>query len=198
MPLLVLGLALTIGVVLLLRGFLTAEPRVLAQVLRWTAAVVAVILAVLLIVGGREGLLFALAMVGAPLILRRGGWRRRFGPGGGGAGQPAPGRTSRVEPRLLRMTLDHDSGALSGEIIGGRFRGQGLSQLDLPALLDLLSELADRRSAGPYCPQGASAAPPAALALRAFLVPAAPSPVTPAEVPAARRPPPTLAPPALP
>ena len=56
------------------------------------------------------------------------------------AAGPAPGRRSQVETRLLRMTLDHDSGGLSGVVLAGRFVGQGLDQLDFTQLLALLDE----------------------------------------------------------
>jgi len=138
-PELLLGLAVIVGVVMIARGFLTAEPRVLAKILRWTAAAGLAGVAVLLIASGREGLLFSAAALVVPLALRLRGWRRRLGLGGGAAG-PAPGRSSQVETRLLRMTLDHDSGALSGMVLAGGFAGQTLDQLTFGQLMTLLDE----------------------------------------------------------
>lgn len=40
------------------------------------------------------------------------------------------GQTSTVETALLRMHLDHDSGALHGEVLKGNFRGWRLSEMD--------------------------------------------------------------------
>jgi len=56
----------------------------------------------------------------------------------------ASGRqTSSVESRYLRMTLDHDSGELGGEILQGSLRGKLLQQLSLSQLLGLLNEFSD-------------------------------------------------------
>ena len=138
MPLFILGLALTVGVVLLLRGFLTADPHMLAGVLRWTGIVVGVVVALLLIDAGREGVLIPFVMMGAAAALRGGRWRRWVGLGE--AGQPAPGRTSRVDTRFLRMVLDHDSGALTGDVLAGRFQGRALGTLGFDELMELLAE----------------------------------------------------------
>jgi len=46
------------------------------------------------------------------------------------AGGPAGGQTSTVETALLRMRLDHDSGALQGEILQGAFAGWRLADMD--------------------------------------------------------------------
>ena len=53
---------------------------------------------------------------------------------------PTPGSTSRVETGRLRMTIDHDTGALSGEVLGGAYRGRTLDSLSEAELLALLSE----------------------------------------------------------
>lgn len=53
----------------------------------------------------------------------------------------APRQKSRVRSEHLEMTLDHDSGAIDGQILTGPRKGQVLSDLSLPALLLLLSEI---------------------------------------------------------
>lgn len=55
------------------------------------------------------------------------------GPGGRGAG-----RRSAIHTRYLAMSLDHDSGAMDGEVREGPFQGQRLSQLELEQLLRML------------------------------------------------------------
>src|SRR3546814_12071954 len=47
------------------------------------------------------------------------------------------------------MSLDHDSGDLDGRVLDGRYEGRLLSQLALPALVELLQDyaLADQQSA---------------------------------------------------
>lgn len=43
---------------------------------------------------------------------------------------PAAGKNSTVETALLRMEMDHDSGALEGEILQGDFKGWRLTNMD--------------------------------------------------------------------
>ena len=56
-----------------------------------------------------------------------------------GSQGPAPGQTSDVETRFLRMSLDHDSGDLDGIVLEGPHEGRRLSELKLENLLDLLA-----------------------------------------------------------
>lgn len=56
---------------------------------------------------------------------------------------PSAGARSAVTTDALAMTLDHDTGAMDGEVLTGRFAGRMLSELsveDLQALLDELGE----------------------------------------------------------
>ena len=59
------------------------------------------------------------------------------------AARPSSGQTSTVQAKYLRMTLDHDSGEINGEVLAGQFKGITLDQLDLEALLRLLGECGD-------------------------------------------------------
>ncbi|MCB1850127.1 MAG: DnaJ domain-containing protein [Gammaproteobacteria bacterium] len=66
---------------------------------------------------------------------------RQFGGGAaatGGGG--STGQQSKVESRFLQLILDHDSGAMSGRVLAGRYQGEHLSQLSLEQLLSLLQE----------------------------------------------------------
>lgn len=47
-----------------------------------------------------------------------------------GKSAPAAGQASTVETALLRMQLDHDSGALQGEVLKGAFTGWRLADMD--------------------------------------------------------------------
>jgi len=58
--------------------------------------------------------------------------RSRKGPWGG--------QTSDIETDHLRMTLDHDSGAMDGTILKGAHAGRSLDDLGLDDLLALLAE----------------------------------------------------------
>jgi hypothetical protein len=53
---------------------------------------------------------------------------------------PQTSQTSTVETRFLRMTLDHDSGEMDGEVLEGGFEDRLLSQLTLDELLNLRAE----------------------------------------------------------
>ena len=70
---------------------------------------------------------------------------KRLLGGLGGSGQRAPsgGQKSTVQGKYIRMTLDHDSGDLAGEVLAGRFEGRRLEQLALEELLQLLEECAE-------------------------------------------------------
>ncbi len=66
---------------------------------------------------------------------------RPGGHAGPGAGRgPAAGRSSQVETRFVRMTLDHDTGEIEGLILEGRYKGRHLSELALEELVALWRE----------------------------------------------------------
>ena len=56
-----------------------------------------------------------------------------------GAQGPSGGNTSSVETRFLRVKLDHDTGAMSGEVLEGPYKGRRLAQLELEQLTELLA-----------------------------------------------------------
>ncbi|MGB5306763.1 MAG: DnaJ domain-containing protein [Gammaproteobacteria bacterium] len=64
---------------------------------------------------------------------------KRFQGGPASTGQ-ASGQQSTVESRFFRMTFDHDTGAMDGQVLEGRFSGKALSGLSLDELLELLFE----------------------------------------------------------
>ena len=63
------------------------------------------------------------------------------------AGPESPGQASQVRSDFLIVELDHDTGAMSGEIIAGRLAGTKLDQLELSTLVSLLDEF-DAESRG--------------------------------------------------
>jgi hypothetical protein len=56
-----------------------------------------------------------------------------------GAAGPSTGGASDVETRFLRMSLNHDTGAMDGVVLKGATKGRRLSELGLGDLLDLLA-----------------------------------------------------------
>jgi hypothetical protein len=139
-PLLILGVAIVIGVVLIAmalqgtgirQGLINALPS-----MRWLAVGLLGILSVFLIVTGREGPAFTILFMVLPLLLR---WQALQNVFKGMRG-PTPGKATNVETRTLRMRLDHDTGALEGTVLTGSFRGRTLQELSREDLLDLLRE----------------------------------------------------------
>lgn len=56
--------------------------------------------------------------------------------------QESTGGQSVVETRFLRMTLDHDTGAMAGHVLAGRFAGAAFDALSQGQLLELLNDFA--------------------------------------------------------
>jgi hypothetical protein len=56
--------------------------------------------------------------------------------------QESTGGQSVVETRFLRMTLDHDTGEMAGQVLAGRFAGVAFDALSQEQLLELLDDLA--------------------------------------------------------
>lgn len=133
-PLVLLGLALAIGLYLAMRGFVAADPRTLAQTVRYGGVALAGVVLVILTLLGRLGTAMAIAGFLFPIVHY---WRtaRRQAKAARG---PSAGRTSQVETVYVRMTLDHDSGAMDGEVLHGPLRGRPLASLSRAEALDLL------------------------------------------------------------
>lgn len=141
----ILGLSLVIGLLLVARWFVSAEPKEVARAARWVLIVIGTMAAVYLILLRRFGLALWLLVLLLPLVLR---WRavlQRLKAAGG----PSPGRSSQIETRFLRMVLDHDSGAMGGEVLEGRFTGRRLEDLAPEQLVELWRDCraADAQSA---------------------------------------------------
>lgn len=131
-----LGIGLVVGLYLLVQVFVTAEPRTLAKMLRWVGIVIAVVVVGVLLITGRLGIATALIAFAVPLVSRWRGLRNRMRAAMG----PTGGQTSQVETLYLRMVLSHDTGAMTGEVLHGAFRGRSLESLGFPGLLALLDE----------------------------------------------------------
>lgn len=99
----------------------------------WLVAVFAALLPFL------RGLLRLLGGIPSPLLKRvlAGMGAARSRP------EPSSGKTSTVQSKYIRMTLNHDSGDIDGEVLAGQFKGCTLDNLNLEALLLLLGECQD-------------------------------------------------------
>lgn len=130
------GIAILCGGLLLGYFFVTADPARLARILKWAAIAVVVVLALALLVL-TEGRVFAIL---APLVALLPAWRRLRSLFGGALGGPKSGGSSNVETEFIRMHLDHETGAMTGTVLQGRFTGMRLDELGRAELLALLRE----------------------------------------------------------
>jgi hypothetical protein len=134
---------LLIGAVLLYLGLLalrsaaTVPPAQLVQLGKWLIGGVVVALALFFLASGRAINAIETLIALAPLFVRWGAvWRSMRNATG-----PTPGQSSAVETGWLRMSLDHDSGAMDGVVLQGARRGARLSECSRNDLLELLAEL---------------------------------------------------------
>ncbi len=132
MQYLVLGFGVLALLLLLVRWFVRVPAGRLAQRIRLVGGIGALILATLLSLIGWFAIAAPLAGFGLMLLTRR-------GPFGGG--KPSAGQTSSVETEWLAMELDHDTGAMRGRVLKGRFAGRELAALGQAELMALAQEL---------------------------------------------------------
>src|SRR5438309_6652378 len=127
------GFAILSGFLLLIYLFVNADPARLARGLKVTGIVIAVAAVATLAISGRlAALLVPVAML-MPLLIRVRSLLDRYRP-------PSGGQTSTVATPFLRMTLDHDTGSMTGTILRGRFSGMRVEELGMADLLALLRE----------------------------------------------------------
>jgi hypothetical protein len=137
-PYLILGIALLIGVLLAGRWFVDADPKLLAKFFKWLSLILLLGVILFLAVSGRLNWIF----VALPALMM---WFMRFrraarmaknfsrmaGMGGGS-------QSSDVETRFLRMSLDHGTGTMDGQVIDGPFAGRTLGSMSVGELTELL------------------------------------------------------------
>jgi hypothetical protein len=136
---LILGVVLLVAVALLSRWFASSKPSDLAKWLKWTFMGLGAAATIYLAVTGKMNLAFIpLALIVLPRLLA---WFSRARAAGA---QPSAGKRSDVETAYLRMSLDHDSGAMEGTVLRGACAGRELRELSLEQLLELLAECRTR------------------------------------------------------
>lgn len=127
-----LGLLLLLLIVTFLRSFVDLEPRKVLEGVKWavlgltiTGVIALALMRQISLAVGLGAILFS--------FLRRTG----FPTFGGSQGKNQGTSHSDVETAFLRMTLDHETGDLDGEVLAGQLAGRRLSVLDLEQILDL-------------------------------------------------------------
>src|SRR6478609_8321073 len=117
----IIALAVLWGVLTLFKG---TPPAVMARALKLVGGVASLAAATLIGVRGNFAMAIPLGMFGLGLL----GWMP-FGPAGFSARtKKGSGRQSKVRSTYLEMTLDHDTGALTGDIVAGAHAGRSLSE----------------------------------------------------------------------
>lgn len=139
MSVFLLGLAILLSLFIALNMAARADPATLSKVIRYGGATLAGIAAAGFLFTGRMGFampLFALVfwLLGRPSSLRN--W-----VGGNFSAAKSPGQFSEIRTAFFLMRLDHDSGAIEGEILAGRFEGQALNALSPDDLRRLREEV---------------------------------------------------------
>jgi hypothetical protein len=127
------GVAILGGVLLLIYLFVNANPAKLARSLKWTALGAGVLLFLFLLLSERFSFLWLPLTLAFPYLRQIRSMFRRFrNPGGG--------HSSDVMTPYLRMSLDHETGTMTGTVLAGRFEGMRLAELTKTDLVALLRE----------------------------------------------------------
>lgn len=143
MPTILLGLATLLIILWVVKNLARADPRGLVRGARLAGGVAALAGGALLVLRGQMSIGIPLGITGLSLL----GWLP-FGLAPlGRRTQKTPGQTSQVRSAFLDMELDHDTGAMRGRVLAGRFAGVPLDALDVPTLATLLGEI-DEESRG--------------------------------------------------
>ena len=127
------GVALLGGLLLLVYLFVNADPVRLARNLKWTGIILAVMAVAALAVSGRLAALLVPVAMAMPALMRLRTVLDRFR-------RPRAGQSSTVSTDFLRMTLDHDTGTMTGTVLRGQFAGLRIEEMGIGDLLSLLRE----------------------------------------------------------
>ena len=138
MPL-ILGVVVLVLLLWAVSAFSKADPKQAARLLRTIAGGGALLFAAFLLFRGQIGIAIPVGTVGLGLL----GWLSLWPASFGGRTQKSPGQVSRVRSAFLEMELDHDSGAMRGRILAGRYEGVSLDAIDLPTLVGFIAEIDD-------------------------------------------------------
>src|SRR5690606_25602224 len=128
MPTILLGLAALLIVLWVAKGLAKTDPHGLVRGARLAGGVAALGGAALLVLRGQITIGIPLGITGLSLL----GWLPFGSAPFGRRTRKTPGRTSQVRSAFLDMELDHDTGAMRGQVLAGRFAGVSLDALDVP------------------------------------------------------------------
>jgi hypothetical protein len=134
---LLLGIAALLVILWAASRFVKANPKGLAIGMKAAGGVAALAAAVFLGLRGQLAIAIPLGAAGLGLL----GWAPWSAAGFGARTQKTTGQASRVRSAFIEMQLDHDTGAMAGRFLAGRFEGVTLDALDLTTLIATLGEI---------------------------------------------------------
>jgi DnaJ domain len=136
-PTLVLGILVLALALWGFRILAKADPRKVARGAKAAGGIGALAAAAGLAATGRFGFAVPLGVAGLALLGLWPGAPAGFGR----RWNKSPGQASRVRTAFIEMELEHDSGAMRGHILAGPHEGRALDDLDVPALIAMLSTI---------------------------------------------------------
>lgn len=137
------GVAILLGFLLLAYLFVSADPAKLARGLKWIGLGAGGALFLYLLLSERFAFLWLPLTLAFPYLRP---YLRSVVAGFRGAG--TGGRSSDVVTPYLRMSLDHETGTMTGTVLAGRFEGMRLAELTTADLVALLRECRGADSEG--------------------------------------------------
>ena len=145
MAFVLLGALALVVVVALIWLFITADPKMLAKVLRYVGAGLLLAAAIALAFEDRVGIAMLFGSMAWGLFtggrVWPGGWPYYHFPGGSRS-KASDGQSTRVATDWIAIELDHDTGAMSGQVLKGAHAGASLTVLSKTELLSLYHEAA--------------------------------------------------------
>jgi len=140
-PYFILGIAILAGLLLAGRWYASADTKTLLRALKWTLIGLVLTVALFFLATGRLAWAFMTLPALLPWFFRARAaarFAKNFSRMASAATGDASGKTSDVETRHLRMSLNHDTGDISGEVLDGPFAGRRVEDLTTSELIDLL------------------------------------------------------------
>jgi DnaJ domain len=131
------GVVVLALLLLVLRGYANVNPHKLAVAVRVIGGSILLTLAATLAVRGQ----FVLAVPFGIAALGVLGWLPFISAGFLQRSRKRPGQVSRVRSAFVEMELDHDTGAMRGRILVGRYEGVTLDALDVKTLTGVLGDV---------------------------------------------------------
>ncbi len=133
----ILGAVIVFGGWWLIRSFASAQPSQVRGLIRKVAGGALMLFSGFLAMRGGMNLampvfLLGLGLMGQQMVFPNGmPWQRK-----------SPGQKSRVTTSQIAMTLDHDTGAMDGEVLAGPFKGRNLTSLSFDEIVTLHAQCA--------------------------------------------------------